>query len=66
MEKYISMLVKDSGFKTLVRLILKTLPKFFLAQHLPPICPSLLCTGFARVSEVLKSALERSLLSRGT
>lgn len=39
MEKYISMLVKDSGFKTMVKLTLKNFPKFLQTQpslRLPP------------------------------
>ena len=34
MEKYISMLVKDSGFKRMVKLLLKNFPKFLLAPSL--------------------------------
>lgn len=61
MEKYISMLVKDSGFKRMVKLILKHFLKVLRAQHLSaylsPAFSALVCLDFFS----FKSASERPL-----
>lgn len=63
MEKYISMLVKDSGFKRMVKLILKHFPKVLksTASLCPPSVSSLFCTDLLEFL-VLENASEIVLL----